>query len=471
MKISFKITVFILFFTGFFSCTCDEEKKYTLSSSENGIVEISNNGKESATFSMIVNGQNLNSQKNIVAFIKSVNQDSPDESIEMTAFRFVCNYTWHDVLLTKNNWAYSPYILVNSLGGGLCGFRSSVLTNILKDLGFKARSWGLNGHVVTEVYVGGKWILLDPDLGVYYFNSKKEIASFEELCSNPRLVTNPVNPILEADDRNYSTAYSNKTAELYSSRNDNFEFNTDFDSELKNIELKFFIPAGSILTFPYNDKYCPGFYSIAELSLPQTYTGKLAIPLIIKEISGNGTVRYLNKTYKISEFNVQANIFENARVSMEIEIVENLGDIKIQYYINPIVFNFYPSSEIILQGCNLDLVDIKFSERKDIHLILSNEKDLLYNKIYFYLNDLNDSLVQCNTKLDSTYIDKYMRLFVNKCMGDADLARTIDFTELNMDLDSLIFIFPKTGLAGSSLYYNPETATPLLRKLLFKYRL
>ena len=189
--------------------------------------------------------------------------------------------TWHDDLVTTKSWAYSPYILINSFGGGLCGFRSAALTNILKSLGYKAKSWSLNGHVVTELNNGEKWILLDPDLEVYYYNSNNEIASYNEICKNLGIITNPVNPLLKSDMPGFAEAYSDKTAGLYSSIQDNEEFDTGFDSFFETSELYFYLPVGARLTMAFNKKISFGNYAFAELSLPDSFTGKIPVCLVI----------------------------------------------------------------------------------------------------------------------------------------------------------------------------------------------
>ena len=96
------------------------------------------------------------------------------------------NNTFKDIDIVNDNWLNIPQLTISSVGGGLCGTRSAVLTNILVALGYKARNWCVEGHVVTEVFSDGKWKVLDPDLGVYFMNDDKQIASYKELCDNPQ---------------------------------------------------------------------------------------------------------------------------------------------------------------------------------------------------------------------------------------------------------------------------------------------
>lgn len=53
-------------------------------------------------------------------------------------------------------------------------------------------------HVVTEIYYQGKWHLYDPTFGTAYRNEKGEIASYQEIRLNPKILDNPIRLYPEA---------------------------------------------------------------------------------------------------------------------------------------------------------------------------------------------------------------------------------------------------------------------------------
>jgi hypothetical protein len=467
MKLTNKI-YFILFVLLLFSCTEEERKLFELTSTGSGVIEICNNGENTAQFSLIVNNKDLGSQKKIAMYILKMEEEYTDEPIWMKAFRFVCKNTWHDELVTRYEWAYSPFVLVNSLGGGMCGFRSAVLTNILKELGMEARSWSLNGHVVTEVNTGHKWILLDPDLGVYYYNSNNEIASYLEICSNPELITHPCSPVLNSESKSYIRAYSNETSALYSSINDNEEFVTDFPEELKTTDLIFSIPAGGIFTFPFN-KRCEGnFYAYSELKLPDGYTGKIKIPLVIAGIVGFGDVKYQNEIFSIEDFDFKKNVLDNHEMALEIEIIENRGGVKIYYFVNPLVYDFIPDSKILLKGRNLEKVEIKYSENADLVISKPFAEDTLYKKIEEITVVLTDSLKNTNATIDYKFLKFYFDMIIKELENDDAFSNQFEKQKIYFEIDKLLVNFSKEPNADYSVFLNSEFVVPTLCKIIKK---
>ncbi len=53
-------------------------------------------------------------------------------------------------------------------------------------------------HVVVELYYQGKWHLYDPTFGTAYKNEKGEIASYQEIRLNPKILDNPIRLYSEA---------------------------------------------------------------------------------------------------------------------------------------------------------------------------------------------------------------------------------------------------------------------------------
>ncbi len=111
--------------------------------------------------------------------------------VEQAAWEYVFFLTFHSDPYTEESWQHEPLIFLNSLGGGFCDDRASVLAKLWMELGFKAKIIRLEGHVVPEVFSGNKWKMYDPDEGVYYLNDRNEIASVSELEKNPHWISHP----------------------------------------------------------------------------------------------------------------------------------------------------------------------------------------------------------------------------------------------------------------------------------------
>ena len=68
-------------------------------------------------------------------------------------------------------------------GYGLCGNRAVMFKEICEVLGIKSRVWNIMGlHTFSEIFVSGKWMILDPDLSELFdgieFQSKEDKSNY-----------------------------------------------------------------------------------------------------------------------------------------------------------------------------------------------------------------------------------------------------------------------------------------------------
>ena len=72
-------------------------------------------------------------------------------------------------------------------GYGVCDTSARTLARLADEVGLKGRIWFLEGHVVPEVKADGRWILLDPDLQLYFNDpaDPKHIFGVEDLVADP----------------------------------------------------------------------------------------------------------------------------------------------------------------------------------------------------------------------------------------------------------------------------------------------
>ncbi len=82
-----------------------------------------------------------------------------------------------------------PFILVNFWGYNICGFAAAFLSSILQNMGIEARKLPVQGHVVHQYKVDGRWVILDADLNCAFRTlDNRRLAGFEDICGDPLLV-------------------------------------------------------------------------------------------------------------------------------------------------------------------------------------------------------------------------------------------------------------------------------------------
>lgn len=76
-----------------------------------------------------------------------------------------------------------PLKIWNVYGYSLCSVASAEIQSLARYCGMKARGYGLNNHVVAEVYWGDAWHMLDASLVNYFPKADGELASVEEIAA------------------------------------------------------------------------------------------------------------------------------------------------------------------------------------------------------------------------------------------------------------------------------------------------
>jgi len=90
---------------------------------------------------------------------------------------------------------HDPVRLLNVFGYGYCDDAAEAYAVMVEALGMSARVWWLNGHVVPEVQIDGRWAMLDPDGEAYYRHPETGlILGVEQLAENIELLGTPVIP-------------------------------------------------------------------------------------------------------------------------------------------------------------------------------------------------------------------------------------------------------------------------------------
>ncbi len=240
-------------------------------SPQSNCVKIFNTGDRVASFQMNLNDAFFLLKNELLNTITSAKDEFENEPIERKVWRFIRDnrYHWHPI--TTLQWKHDPTLYFNSLGFGYCGEAASLYYQFMTALGFEARVWDLNGHVVAEVKINGRWELYDPDLELYYYNRNEDIAGVEELAFNPDLITNPVNPT-----NVNAWPYSSTVANIYATLNDNYLVPWYETDPVQNYLLQFKIPPSGAFEFPYI--FASPLHTIFTNSTPKYTNARLVIP-------------------------------------------------------------------------------------------------------------------------------------------------------------------------------------------------
>jgi hypothetical protein len=334
------------------------------------IVSIQNLGQESASFVLKWNGLDLSSMAGLLDQIANYSREESRPYVQ--AWKFVHDHSKHYAPLSSFAWFHHPVLFFNSAGFGICDDQAEALYHLWTAMGYKARLWGLSGHVVPEVFADGKWQLLDPDFGTYYLNDSGEIASIEEISHDPTLIYNP-RSILE----DYLPgAYSEGVAALYASTDDNrfcsstgdlgpqcagpetFK-NGDFFTLPERSTLELAHEAPDYLTFDPDVAQIPEF-KIAILKIAPGVSGRVNVPLIPVKATGTGEVRISGVIFKVGE---SLNHYFSERRSYNPTFWVDTGKtgMEIQFSLNPHFFHTRDFAGLILQSDRPDLLNVSDS--------------------------------------------------------------------------------------------------------------
>ncbi|HEX9059384.1 MAG TPA: dockerin type I domain-containing protein [Clostridia bacterium] len=353
--------------------------------STNSAIEITNTSNESVDFSMYMNGKSLfQSDNEVLAEIRSMPDKVSNEPIERKIWRFVRDNRSHLTPFTIYRWGHSPQLIFNSIGFGFCDDSAAVFCRLAECAGLQARVWALDGHVVPEVYVAGKWEMYDPDYGVYFKNRANEVAGLEELATDHTLITSPAERIDVPTGMTYYQ-YSEGYANLFSHNDKSVSdwYDTVIDIKDQRFNL---VPGAKIkigenaeppilslgVTAPTSSKGVSQ-YSQLGIIIPQGNNGAVINPpLVLQEVEGNGqfTVESMGDDSTISSFTfgtAELNDFINnindsnkpekygrPYYIKSIKIISSDSPIEFVYLLNPLRFSVKDSNSIVMTGKGVD---------------------------------------------------------------------------------------------------------------------
>jgi hypothetical protein len=317
--------------------------KEVAASKRPGLVTLQNTGASSLRVQPDLAGLNLPELEDVVRDVLAM-PAAASEPLHVRAWRYVVANTSHYWPISAGLFVHRPELFLRSIGQGFCDDRASVLHWIWKALGYEARVWSLNGHVVPEVQVNGRWEMLDPDLAVFYVTKSGAVASVMEIQADRSLVTSPVRRLHSA----VSWAYDGPVADIYESAEDNRVeawYSTPYAAAAPS---EFVLPPGATLTldadpwleFQTIDDAVRGLTPRVELSLPPGFSGTVPLPLVLLNVEGDALIGLLGKAVNPQETDVRAIIADFYRRAPAAGIdaieVQNVGPtgLKLELMVN-----------------------------------------------------------------------------------------------------------------------------------------
>lgn len=311
---------------------------------------------------------------------------------EKSAWIYVNSKTFHARPLTNENWQHNPLLFLNSIGGGLCDDRASVLAKLWKEQGDSSRIIGIVGHVVPEVFKDGKWHMYDPDKNVYYCsenNIPKSVAQLE-VSNDSILVANcgqsQINPVFQ-----FKNPISKYLTSLYKSRDNNDV--TQWHLNYSEISNEFVLPPYSALEIIHDNE---SDVTNLIVKLSSKSKGTLKIPLVPFDVSGKIEISFNDS---IINFDGSSTLFPKDQLYTKLEINDVDGEGEIRYLINPklsfiksknkLEINSTDSLDVIITNENSSSPKVLFKKER----LFFDEKSILHQGFLSSISEYNGEVI------------------------------------------------------------------------------
>ena len=242
-----------------------------------------------------INGMELTDMQGLVMQVLAVPMLRADEPLYERAWRYVILSSRHTAPITPGRMQHQADLYFRSVGRGYCDDVASVLKALWTRLGFESRVMALNGHVVPEVKVDGRWMLFDPDLAVYYLRRDRKIANVQDISLDPSLVTQPEVRLAHLDN----WPYSETVAQTYADPTKIAVSDWLNEEPLAPLNHLFTVPRGGYIQFTKAadetvrtviESEPTVQLSAIHLWLPPGYSGAIELPLILLSLDGDATI-------------------------------------------------------------------------------------------------------------------------------------------------------------------------------------
>lgn len=365
-------------------------------------------------------------------------------SYPQSAWKFVIENTFHSYPFTTDNWQHNPELFLNSLGGGFCDDRASVLAYIYRAMGDSARIIGLNGHVVTEIFYNNKWQMFDPDNEVFYCDKNGAVLSVDELEDNNEQIKSPLNfcnekltnPVFSS--RNSLT---DRFAGYYASTVDNSDV-SKWHTPLYTTDTTYVLPSNSslVITLLRN-----GSIASIAVELTERSKGRVKIPLVPARAVGQFDLIIEEKRVSVGDTGF---IFTEHQFINEIRIEKVLSVSNVYYFVNPKLklntdtnsIELFSSSKLNLTQKSSNVITAIFAEE----FLFFDTINKTYPHFYKNLPSLSN-----NDDINNYLTEEYIRFLKSEgTLNESEISEAlnqlrIDITLLSKDEPHLRMLIQK----------------------------
>jgi hypothetical protein len=294
----------------------------------------------------------------LLSLIEALPEEFSGESLARKSWRFVSRNSFNSNSFNDARKVHHPFVFLNSAGIGYCDDQSATLAEIWRQQGYQARIWTLNGHVVPEVFLDGRWQMFDPGMGVFYMDENGNVAGMKDLQTHPEWIKNPVKTIY-ATDLLQSRLFSNSEfiAQVYGSIADN-KVNRWYDTLPEIAEPEFVLPPkGQLRMALLKPGELDSLISVKDLTDLEIdfFAGsgplKQSMSLLVADIRGNGRIKLRGKELTLEE--VKKSLEQQDVYLDELEIVEPETLITVRCRISPYFAEMLPENRLKFSGRNL----------------------------------------------------------------------------------------------------------------------
>jgi hypothetical protein len=266
----------------------------TWANADSAPLRVVNHATKTRSVSIAINGAALDSMADLIFEALALPAEQADEPLQRRAWRYVVKASAHETPLTYGSFLHQAELYLRSVGRGFCDDVARTLSLLWQAMGYEARVWGLNGHVVPEVSVDGRWELYDPDNRTYYLNRQGQVASVADLEKDATLITSPLLRVPGAAEGDYVYLLG----DLYTSTGDNSAEQPQANAPSSPFAPTIDLPPGAALEIHGAGAISvqtaePGAvhsYKAAalKLQLPPEFTGTVQLPYVLADIAGDG---------------------------------------------------------------------------------------------------------------------------------------------------------------------------------------
>jgi hypothetical protein len=326
-------------------------------------VTLFNGGRTDIELKLGVNGKLFYQSTDTIltAVDAAIPADPPGDPFISSLWHLVSTTSARFASLTSQMWIHDPALFLNSLGFGLCDDRASVMAHLAVERGYTVRMWDLEGHVVPEFLIGGRWEVWDPDMRAYYRNRSGAIASMDELSADPSLITDPVERLPAADP----IAYTQEQADKYSTTFDNRLYSPYLDP-VEEQQARIVLPAGGTIHVFGIWADAPISYlstSVAlkadmEIDVPAGWSGELISGFVPVAVEGTGQFSVRGKVLDIGSPEAAAELAQVDTSFGALSIVQASGAVRVIVLVNPVLATLQPTTSLVMEGFNVGAIGI-----------------------------------------------------------------------------------------------------------------